>query len=331
MSEIGLEDRVRLADAPVRRPLPPSGTSPMQELDETALWAPGQPILDRSNRRAWLTVITGPEAGRVYNLPIGRTSIGRDLGADVRLDEGQISREHTELELREDGSASVRDCGSKNGTLLGSRSVGELPHPLHDGAKLQVGGAVVLRFNFRDTLEEVYERKLYHSATRADLPGLYNKQHFATCLEREHQQAQRHGRPVCLVLLDLDDFKTINDSHGHAAGDHVLFEVAVRLQDELRGDELLARFGGEEFVVLLSQTELRKALAVAERLRCLIEGAVITWNGQRLPVTASFGVSSTAGRRTAASSELFRIADESLYRAKHCGKNRVCGPLAGRR
>lgn len=300
----------------------------MHELDDTAHWDPRQAEPRGHSRRAWLTVITGTEAGRVYPLSTGTFTIGRGSDTDIRLADREISRRHTELVVREDGTATVRDCGSKNGTLVGSRALGVTPCPLRDGATLQVGGAIVMRFSFRDHIEEHFERKLYHSATRDDLTGAYNKHHFKTALEREFGHAQRYGRPMALVLLDLDDFKEVNDTHGHAAGDHVLFEVATRLADDLRGDELIARYGGEEFVVLLRKADQREALFVAERLRRILEGAVITWGGTRIPVSASLGAVSTSQVRISGPDELFQLADDCLYRAKRHGKNRVCGPAA---
>jgi diguanylate cyclase (GGDEF)-like protein len=301
------------------------------DLDETAHWEAPQPAPAGIPRRAWLTVITGTEAGRVYTLSEGTCTIGRGSTADIHLADGRISREHTQIVVLEDGTATVRDCSSRNGTMLGSRALSAIPCALRDGAKLQIGGSVVMRFAFRDYIEEHFERKLYHSATRDGLTGAYNKHHFTNSLEKEFAHAQRYGRPMALVLLDLDDFKAVNDNLGHQAGDHVLFEVATRLSDELRGDELVARYGGEEFVVLLRKADAREALQVAERLRRLLEGAVITWNGERVRVSASFGVASTSTSRAAGPDELFQRADDCLYRAKRMGKNRVCGPpLNGR-
>lgn len=300
-------------------------------LDETAHWRPHEEPPKGVARRAWLTVITGTEAGRVYPLSTGTYVIGRATDSDIHLADAQISREHTQIVVDPDGTATIQDCASKNGTMLGSRTLSSTPCALRDGAKLQIGGSVVMRFSFRDHLEEHFERNLYHSATRDGLTGAYNKHHFATCLEKEFAYSRRYSRPMCLILIDLDDFKEVNDTQGHSAGDHVLFEIATRLLDELRGEEVVARYGGEEFVVLLSRADARQGLQVAERLRRVLEGAVIHWKDERVHVTASFGVASTSGSKVETGDELFQEADDCLYRAKRYGKNRVCGPLPSER
>jgi two-component system cell cycle response regulator len=300
----------------------------MHELDDTAHWDPKKTEAQGHGRRAWLTVITGSETGRVYPLSAGTFGIGRGTEADIQIADLEISRMHTELIVMPDGTATARDCGSKNGTMLGSRPLGVTPRPLRDGAKLQVGGAVVMRFSFRDQLEERFERKLYESASRDELTGVYNKHHLMARLEREFAYSRRDGRPMALVLLDLDDFKAVNDSFGHAAGDHALFEVASTLAQTLRGDSLVARFGGEEFVVLVPRSDQGEGLLVAERLRRALEGIVISWEGSRIPVSASFGVASTSQVRAHGPTDLIRLADDCLYRAKRHGKNRVCGLAA---
>ncbi len=295
-------------------------------LEDTAFYRAGNLPPHTGRKRAWLTVIAGSEAGRVYPVEAGQIWIGRSPDADVVLPEKEVSRFHSLIVLHADGTATVRDCTSKNGTLLGSRTITETPAALRDGATLQVGGGVVLRFSFRDHLEEHFERKLYDSATRDDLTGAFNKRHFDERLRQELASAKRSGRPLSLVLLDIDDFKRVNDTHGHAAGDHVLREATTRLERELRESELLARYGGEEFVVLLRDTDLSLGLRVAERLRCALHSEPLTWEDQRIVLSASFGVACDPdGRYNDSPERLFQDADECLYRAKRAGKNRVCG------
>jgi two-component system, cell cycle response regulator len=295
-------------------------------LDETAHWVSRRPQPKLGVKCAWLTVITGAEVGRVFPLEAGEHLLGRSPDADVQLTDAAISRIHTKLIVGEDGTASVVDCSSKNGTMLGSRAVQGEPISLRDGSKLQIGGAVVVRFSFRDSLEESYERDLYESATRDYLTGAYNKRHFDNQLKREGGTSLRQQRPISVVLFDLDDFKDINDSLGHAAGNHVLKEVAQLVGSQLRSGEILARYGGEEFIVLLPATDLPQAVVVAERLRRELQGCSITWAGTQVEVTASFGVATNQANRTLQIGQLLETVDASLYRAKAAGKNRVCGP-----
>jgi two-component system, cell cycle response regulator len=302
------------------------------ELDETARWESSQaPKPDGSQRRAWLTVLTGTEAGRVYPLEIGEITIGRRADADIHLDDKQISRDHTKLLIGEDGTAEAWDCGSSNGTRIGTKAVGSDPHLIADGDQLHIGGAVVLRFSFRDHLEEHFERKLYDSATRDGLTGAFNKRFFADRLRQEFAHASRHSRSIALVLFDLDDFKAINDTHGHAAGDAILRRMSEEVAAELRDEETLCRYGGEEFVVLLGGSDLPEGLVLAERLRRLIQGIDLEWEGKQIPVTASFGVASISGGSDRSPERLFQDTDDCLYRAKRSGKNRVCGMNMGKR
>lgn len=159
------------------------------------------------------------------------------------------------------------------------------------------------------------------------LTGLSNRRHFGDQLARETTRAAETGRPLSLVTLDIDRFKSINDQHGHPAGDAVLRRVALLLEEQVRGSDLLARIGGEEFAVLAVDTGLIEANQLAERLRAAIENAgAIAVGHASIPVTISVGVVSRriqGGEISRAPERLLAAADDALYRAKRNGRNRV--------
>ncbi|GBD44950.1 putative diguanylate cyclase YegE [bacterium HR40] len=167
------------------------------------------------------------------------------------------------------------------------------------------------------------ERDLRRLATIDELTELANRRQFFDRGRRLLERARRHDQRVALLLFDLDHFKQINDSHGHAAGDLVLRRVADICRSTLRSHDLVARLGGEEFAVLLIDTDREEALAVAERLRTAIATADIRYGEHRLAVTISVGIAvPEAGREDLEA--CLAAADRALYRAKHEGRNRVC-------
>ncbi len=160
-------------------------------------------------------------------------------------------------------------------------------------------------------------------AIRDGLTGLYNYRYFWEMLNQQVGQSRRYGWPLSLLFLDLDDFKGVNDSWGHQVGDEVLKAVAAFLQQEVRQADLLCRYGGEEFVILLPQTTPEQALVMAERLRAGIADLPLDLSGRELRVTVSIGVAGLAEGADGAA--LVNAADRAMYRAKQAGKNRVCG------
>jgi len=178
------------------------------------------------------------------------------------------------------------------------------------------GQAVVALENAR--LHRVVERQ----ALVDDLTGLANRRQAEEALSSELARAERLGGSVSLILADLDDFKAINDRHGHPTGDVVLREFADALRETVREIDLASRWGGEEFAVILPGTDLEGAAQLAERLRQAIAARqLFSLDGMPLRVTASFGAGSSGG--SAGLEELLEIADDALYRAKRAGKNRV--------
>ena len=159
------------------------------------------------------------------------------------------------------------------------------------------------------------------------LTGLANRRHFGDQLAREATRAAETGRPISLLTLDIDHFKSINDRHGHPAGDAVLRRVALLLEEQVRGSDLLARVGGEEFAVLAVDTGMVEAGQLAERLRKAIEDAgPVSVGHAAVPVTISLGVVSRRirpGELARAPEHLLAAADDALYRAKRNGRNRV--------
>ncbi|MEZ4219748.1 MAG: diguanylate cyclase [Polyangiaceae bacterium] len=155
------------------------------------------------------------------------------------------------------------------------------------------------------------------------LTGLLNRGALRRALEQEVARGNRSGQAVSVVLADVDLFKQVNDTHGHAAGDVVLKSVADCLKAGVRGYDTVARYGGEEFVVLLPECEWRGASRVAERARESIEALQVVLPHTTISVTSSFGVASTTQVRVSDAAELVAAADRALYRAKRRGRNRV--------
>jgi diguanylate cyclase (GGDEF)-like protein len=158
------------------------------------------------------------------------------------------------------------------------------------------------------------------------LTGLANRRRFDQKLANELARARRYQRPLALIAIDLDHFKLVNDQHGHPAGDEVLRQVAAALRQASRETDLPARVGGEEFALILPETELSFACLAAERLRARIANESVRCNGAILALTISVGVAGADGRSLPADAAiLYRQADEALYRAKESGRNRVMG------
>ena len=277
-------------------------------------------------RNAYLIVLSGSEIGRMLRLKVGKTTIGRSRSCSFLIEAEGISRLHAEIHIDAEGKPTVQDAGSTNGTLVNGRSVARTAHPLQDGDRIQVGGAVILKFSYQDHLEESFQQRLYSSAVRDPLTGAYNKRYLTERLEQEFAHASRRKVPLSLVVIDLDHFKRINDEHGHACGDEVLRMVAQHVEKHLRREETFARYGGEEFVVLMRETSLEAAMRAAERIRQLIQDLEIPFSDHVLRESASLGVSSTDGMEHKNALRLFISADRQLYRAKSSGRNTVCGP-----
>ncbi len=167
--------------------------------------------------------------------------------------------------------------------------------------------------------ESIDERKrLEHAATVDSLTKLYNRTHFNNLLEFEFSRQQRNRQHASLILCDIDDFKKINDTYGHLFGDKALRHVADTIAHSIRKHDIAARWGGEEFIILLPDTDLEKALHVAQKICHAIAHAEFQ---KTITITASFGV--TQLRRSDNTASWFGRTDEALYKAKQQGKNRV--------
>ena len=184
-----------------------------------------------------------------------------------------------------------------------------------------IGYAVFVLVKDAGILQEIVQRSLdeMEQQARTDpLTGLLNRRAFGDVAARAMAQARRRGQPLSVVLVDIDHFKQINDVHGHATGDAVLVDVARRLESQVRAGDACARFGGEEFLVLLPDTAAAQAVTVAEKLRSALQSSPTVAG---LPLTASFGVAGSEGLD--ALDRVLEGADRALYRAKAAGRNRV--------
>ncbi|HEY8428495.1 MAG TPA: diguanylate cyclase, partial [Sandaracinaceae bacterium] len=194
-------------------------------------------------------------------------------------------------------------------------------HQLRRGDQIKIGDTIV-KFLSGSDLEAQYHETIYRMTIIDGLTQIHNKRYLMEMLEREIPRARRHSRPLSVVMFDIDHFKGINDTYGHLAGDYVLKEVATLVKNRLRPDDIVGRYGGEEFCALLPETTLAGAASIAEDLRRRIQERRFVFEGEAIPVTVSLGCSELGGDMDVTT--LVRIADEKLYDAKRSGRNRVC-------
>jgi two-component system cell cycle response regulator len=269
-----------------------------------------------------LTVLTGSASGKQFKVQKGIAVIGRAPNVELRVEDDGISRTHARIRA-ETNRAWVEDMGSRNGTFLNGAKLAA-PTELRDGDKIQVGRNTVIRFGFQDDLDESFHENLMSSVVRDGMTKLFNKRYFIERLDSELKFAQRHGTTLSLLMLDLDHFKKINDTLGHLAGDTVLATVAAVLLKAVRNEDVVARFGGEEFAIILRAIDVEPAQLTAERLRKLVEGTpIILDGGKQTRATVSIGLASYPTTPCKTLEELVDAADKALYRAKDGGRNRV--------
>jgi len=164
---------------------------------------------------------------------------------------------------------------------------------------------------------------LYHTSVTDHLTGIFNRMYLMEALKREFSASRRHGHPLSCAIMDIDKFKNFNDAHGHLTGDLVLRETATMIQSQLREQDVFGRYGGEEFLLILSGTSVSSAAKVAEKIRETVEKAVFDPNGKKLSVTLSFGVADIETDFPGSMDEMIQNADSALYQAKAAGRNRV--------
>ncbi len=275
--------------------------------------------------RAVLTALSGAEAGRVLPLSLtSQVSFGRDESCSYSFADGSLSRVHA-LVVFVAGEYMLKDEGSTNGSFIDDHRVAKVGR-MHDGCRVQLGNSLSFRFSLVTEEEEQALRRVYEAAMTDGLTGLFNRKHTDERLGAELAFALRHGSPLSVVLVDVDFFKRVNDTHGHPAGDAVLRAVSRTMAQQLRAEDVLGRYGGEEFLVVARGTAKEEALRIAERLRASVAASPIAFEQIVIQVTASFGVSSIACCAAPATREaLVKLADERLYRAKDTGRNRVVG------
>ncbi len=184
-------------------------------------------------------------------------------------------------------------------------------------------GLIAAELLYRVRIQSFLDReRLKQMALTDPLTGLSNRRSIEPQLEGEVSRARRHRVPLSILLADLDHFKKVNDSHGHSVGDEVLREIARRIEATLRREDRAARWGGEEFLILLPETNMAQARIVAEKIRHAIDEAPITCDKVRIGMTISLGIADW--HEDASTDELIQRADLALYQAKSEGRNRVC-------
>jgi two-component system, cell cycle response regulator len=308
-------------DIEIASSLPESGTT---QSFESATRGRGRYGAPGAEVEADIILIAHPENQRLgsrYRLSPGSSlEIGRSASVGISLPEVMsISRKHARLRYL-GPSVTVEDLGSTNGTYVNGLPVRGRT-ALRSGDRFQTA-AVHFKFLHEQDVESAYHLAIYELVARDGLTEIYNKRKFDEEFQREFARAIRHERPLSLIIFDLDEFKTINDSYGHLCGDFVLKQIASLTRELVRPEQLFARVGGDEFVILAPETSAEGSLALAAKLRDRIDSLDYRYGEAKIPVSCSFGVAELADGMTMAQ-DLYHAADRALFESKRSGRNRV--------
>jgi two-component system, cell cycle response regulator len=274
-------------------------------------------------------------------IPLERSEVtlGRALDADIRMNDSRASRLHARIITETDAVTGetryrLKDLGSTNGTIVNGKPIDQVL--LHDGDKFEVGDQLI-RFEMLDEIDREFQQQIHRLLVHDELTGLLTSKSFFSELRREAARAEAESMPFCVLMMDLDYFKEVNDTYGHLAGSETLEEVGAVIKGALRAGDVGARFGGEEFAAFLLDADYSQGLVAAERVRSAIEKhefPAVRRGSTQAPrthqITISVGVAAFP-EDARDPIQLVEMADSALYRAKRSGRNQVCAyhPPAG--
>jgi len=287
---------------------------------------------NQSERRPALVSLRGELMAVPIPLERDQVIIGRALEADVRLNDFRASRLHARItseQVGEKGETCYRiaDLGSTNGTLVNGELITEAV--LNDGDKIVIGDHL-FRFDMQDEIDREFQQQIHRLLAHDELTGLLTSKSFFSELRRESARAEDESRPFCVLMMDLDHFKKVNDTYGHLVGSKTLEETGRVIKEALRAGDVASRFGGEEFAAFLLDATYGQGLVAAERVRIAMAEHEFPATRADSPgpqmshrVTISIGVAAFPDDATDPI-QLVELADSALYRAKRSGRNRVC-------
>lgn len=280
--------------------------------------------IDQENEHPCLAAINEVEGTTLFELKKSQNVFGRSLENEISLDMPGISRKHFLISLKGE-EVTIKDLDSANGTFLNDRK-------LSSEEKLSAGdviksGSIALKFLPKNSPEIFTHKELIRKATVDGLTGCFNKKYFQEAFEREFENSKRQFTNLVLIIVDIDHFKNLNDTLGHDAGDAVLKELGQILKNKVKTHKrsALARFGGEEFVILLTDSSPGIGKALAEEIRISVEGRGFKYGQDVLKITLSLGVACFFGNSESGMkpTELFVKADKALYQSKEGGRNQT--------
>jgi diguanylate cyclase (GGDEF)-like protein len=286
----------------------------------------------QQDRRPALVSLRGELMAVPIPLERDQVIIGRAIEADVRLNDSRASRIHaritSELDSKTKGTSyRITDLGSTNGTLVNGELINEVP--LSDGDKIVIGDHL-FRFDMLDEIDREFQQQIHRLIAHDELTGLLTSKSFFSELRREAARAEAEARPFCVLMMDLDHFKEVNDTYGHLVGSKTLEETGRVIKEALRAGDVASRFGGEEFAAFLLEANYAQALVAAERVRIAVEQEEFPVTRTDSPnshkthrITISIGVAAYPDDATDPI-QLVELADSALYRAKRSGRNRIC-------
>jgi diguanylate cyclase (GGDEF)-like protein len=291
-------------------------------LNETVL-LDDEAAIKTNSRDPYLVIFIGKDSGKRHKLKPGTMTVGRCSQADIILDDKRVSRIHCEIKWS-DNIVAIEDKNSRNGTYVDSQKVNHAT--LTPGVTLQLGHSV-MKIEYKNEAEIQYEQSLMYKASVDALTGIFNREHFTSLVLKEIAYASRHRLPASIIMIDIDDFKRVNDTHGHGVGDFVLAKVADVIKGEKRAEDLFCRYGGEEFLIFpRGEIETESVFSLCERIRRAVEKFEFHHSDAYVRLTISIGFHLGMPNNGDAKSFLNALIDESdkaLYIAKKKGKNRV--------
>jgi diguanylate cyclase (GGDEF)-like protein len=276
-----------------------------------------------SLRHPYLVVFIGNDSGKRHKLKPGTMTIGRSPRADISLDDDRISGIHCLIKWTDDIIA-IEDKGSTNGTYVDSQKIGYAHLP--PGVAFQIGHSV-MKIEYKDESEIRLEENLVHRASIDTLTGIFNRQHFMSLASKEIAYARRHQQAVGIIMIDIDNFKRVNDNYGHLIGDFILAQVSSVIREGKPAEDLFGRYGGEEFIILpRGEIEKEAIFNQCERIRKAVEKFEFCHTNACVRLTISIGFHLDRPNNGAVKSilnDLIDKADRALYFAKEKGKNRI--------